>query len=83
MGLLYDDRGNRMFPSHATRKAGRYRYYVSQALLQGRKTEAGSIARVAADELEEIILESVRSAFPDTHRVTDGTARRASSSSPL
>jgi site-specific DNA recombinase len=76
MGLLYDDRGNRMSPSHTTRKAGRYRYYVSQALLQGRKTEAGSIARVAADELEGIVLESVRSAFPDTHRVTDGTAAR-------
>ena len=52
MGLIFDDRGNRMSPSHTTRKGGRYRYYVSQAVLQGRKKEAGSIARIGADELE-------------------------------
>src|ERR1700736_6058612 len=41
MGLVFDDRGNRMSPSHTTRKGGRYRYYVSQAGLQGRKKEGG------------------------------------------
>jgi site-specific DNA recombinase len=45
-GRLYDDRGNRMSPTHANKKGVRYRYYVSQALLQNRKAEAGSIARV-------------------------------------
>jgi site-specific DNA recombinase len=74
MGLLFDDRGNRMSPTHTTRKAGRYRYYVSQAVLQGRKKEAGSIARVGADELEEMVLEALRRAFPDTDRGADRTA---------
>jgi len=37
MGLLYDDRGSRMSPSHTTRKAGRYRYYVSQACCRAGK----------------------------------------------
>jgi hypothetical protein len=60
MGLLFDDRGNRMSPSHTTRKGGRYRYYVSQAVLQGRKKEAGSIARIGADELERIVVEATR-----------------------
>src|SRR6267143_3697132 len=60
MGLIFDDRGNRMSPSHTTRKGGRYRYYVSQAVLQGRKKEAGSIARVGADELERVIVEAIR-----------------------
>ena len=49
-----------MSPSHTTRKGGRYRYYVSQALLQGRKKEAGSIARIGADELERIVVEAIR-----------------------
>src|SRR6202040_1042852 len=31
-GLLYDDRGNLMSPSHANKKGVRYRYYVSQAV---------------------------------------------------
>jgi site-specific DNA recombinase len=74
MGLIYDDRGNRMSPSHTIRKAGRYRYYVSQAVLQGRKEEGGSIPRIGADELEGIVLEAIRRAFPDKDRGTDGTA---------
>ena len=60
MGLIFDDRGNRMSPSYTTRKGRRHRYYVSQAVLQGRKTEAGSIARIGADELERIVVEAIR-----------------------
>ena len=68
MGLVFDDRGNRMSPTHTTRKSGRYRYYVSQAVLQGRKTEAGTIARIGAQELERIVVEAVRRTFPDTSK---------------
>jgi hypothetical protein len=74
MGLLFDDRGNRMSPSHTIRRGGRYRYYVSQAVLQGRKKEAGSIARISADELEGTIVEAIRRAFPDEDRGADGMA---------
>ena len=44
-GKLFDDRGNRMSPGHAAKGGRRWRYYVSQAILQGRKHEAGSVAR--------------------------------------
>jgi site-specific DNA recombinase len=54
-GRLFDDRGNRMSPAHANKKGVRYRYYVSQALLQNRKAEAGSIARVPAPEVESLV----------------------------
>jgi site-specific DNA recombinase len=74
MGLIFDDRGNRMSPSHTTRKGGRYRYYVSQAVLQGRKKEAGSIARIGANELEGTVVEAIRRAFPDEDRGANGTA---------
>jgi site-specific DNA recombinase len=74
MGLVFDDRGNRMSPSHTTRKGGRYRYYVSQAVLQGRKKEAGSIARIGADELEGTVVEAIRRALPDEDRGGNGTA---------
>jgi site-specific DNA recombinase len=33
-GRLFDDRGNRMSPSHTDKDGARYRYYVSQAVLQ-------------------------------------------------
>jgi site-specific DNA recombinase len=60
MGLLYDDRGHRMSPSHANKKGVRYRYYVSQAILQNRKSEAGSISRIVAPEIEELVVAAVR-----------------------
>jgi site-specific DNA recombinase len=63
-GKLVDDRGNRMSPSHATKRGRRYRYYVSQAILQGRKEDAGSVARVPAMELERRVVEAVRGAAP-------------------
>jgi hypothetical protein len=60
MGRIFDDRGNRMSPTHANKLGVRYRYYVSQALIQNRKTEAGNVTRVPAPEIEALILESVR-----------------------
>ena len=45
MGRIQDDRGHAMTPTHAQKGSRRYRYYVSQAVLQG-KPEPGSIARV-------------------------------------
>jgi DNA invertase Pin-like site-specific DNA recombinase len=55
-GHLYDDRGHLMSPSHSRKATGqRYRYYVSQALLQGRADEAGSVRRVSAEAIESIV----------------------------
>jgi len=34
-GRIFDDRGNRMTPSHARKRGIKYRYYLSSALLQG------------------------------------------------
>jgi site-specific DNA recombinase len=70
-GKLFDDRGNRMSPSHAAKGGRRWRYYVSQAILQGRKQEAGSVARVPALEIERRVTEAVRRAAsaPSVHSV--------------
>ena len=38
MGKLYDDKGNLMSPSFSIKNGVRYRFYVSSALLRGRKT---------------------------------------------
>ena len=58
---LFDDRGNLMSPTHANKKGVRYRYYTSQALLQGRRKDAGSVARVSAEDLEQLVLETLAS----------------------
>ena len=64
LGKLYDDRGNRMTPSYAIKKGVRYRYYVSCVLAQGRKEEAGSISRVAASEIETIVMDALATLVP-------------------
>jgi site-specific DNA recombinase len=60
MGRIFDDRGNRMTPSHSNKDGVRYRYYVSHAVLQRRKEDAGRVTRVPAAQLEKIVVEAVR-----------------------
>ena len=60
VGLLFDDRGNPMTPSHANKKGVRYRYYVSHALLQNRKSEAGTVSRVSAPDIEQLVCDALR-----------------------
>ena len=59
-GRIFDDRGNRMSPSHSRKGATRHRYYVSSALIQGRPQTAGSVARVPAVKIEAAIVGAVR-----------------------
>jgi site-specific DNA recombinase len=60
MGTIYDDRGNRMSPSFSSKNGVRYRFYVSSALLRGRKAEAGSVPRAAAAEIENAVLTALQ-----------------------
>src|SRR5262249_33681796 len=59
-GRVFDDRGNRMTPSHVRRRGIKYRYYLSSVLLQGYSESAGSISRVPAVEIEALVIKSVR-----------------------
>jgi hypothetical protein len=58
-GLIFDDRGNRMSPSHSTKNGRRYHYYVSQALLQNREN-VGSVARIPAPAIEQLVADRLR-----------------------
>jgi site-specific DNA recombinase len=59
-GLIYDDRGHRMTPSHARRRGIKYRYYISSALLQGQPKQAGTVNRIPAQEVETLVIKAVR-----------------------
>jgi hypothetical protein len=59
-GRIFDDRGNRMSPSHARKNGIKYRYYLSSVLLDGRPKNAGSISRVPAIEIEALVVKAVR-----------------------
>jgi site-specific DNA recombinase len=62
-GRIFDDRGNRMTPTHTNKDGVRYRYYVSHALQQRRKHEAGSVSRVPAPEIDAVVLKALRHRF--------------------
>jgi site-specific DNA recombinase len=60
-GLLYDDAGHRMIPTHATKAGIRYRYYVSLPHLKGesKTVSVGSVSRIPATDIEDIIVKTV------------------------
>jgi site-specific DNA recombinase len=49
----------------------RYRYYVSHALLQGRRDEAGSVGRAAAPDVEQLVVEALRGAVEHKSNSSD------------
>src|SRR5437870_1252997 len=60
-GRLFDNRGNRMSPTHANKGGARYRYYVSQAVLQNKPPPPGLVGRVPAAEIEALVVAALRS----------------------
>jgi hypothetical protein len=60
-GLVYDDAGERMTPSHANKKGTRYRYYVSKSLIRGTRSSAPRGRRVPAGDLEGLVESRLRS----------------------
>lgn len=73
-GKLFDDRGNLMSPTHANKAGVRYRYYTSQALLQGRKADVGSIGRVSAEEVERLVVSALTDDAPSTEHPSERDA---------
>ena len=61
-GLLFDDAGHRMVPTHATKAGVRYRYYVSTPFLHGeaKTVFAGSVSRIPAADIEDVIVKSLK-----------------------
>jgi site-specific DNA recombinase len=65
-----------MSPSHAAKGGRRWRYYVSRAILTGRKSDAGSIARVPAAQIEVQVFDAIKRALA-SNRSIDGSGARS------
>jgi DNA invertase Pin-like site-specific DNA recombinase len=70
-GLLFDDQGNPMSPSHSKKGKKRYRYYVSQALLQFREQDAGSVTRLGAKDIEDIAITQLKDFLGNPNQLLD------------
>jgi hypothetical protein len=60
-GLLYDDAGNEMISTHATKNRVRYRYYISRPLQRGHSPlPLGSVSRVPAEVIQAVVTKALR-----------------------
>jgi site-specific DNA recombinase len=73
-GSIVDADGNRMTPSHATKRAKRYRYYVSASLLTGDRPQAQQGMRIPAGDIEGLVLDRLWAFFSSRIDVGDALA---------
>ena len=69
-GLIYDETGDRLCPTHANKKGRRYRYYISKRLMQ----PTGSTIdgwRLPAKELEHAVIQIVCDFLRDKIRIVE------------
>jgi site-specific DNA recombinase len=64
-GMVRDDQGRRMTPSHARKGALRYRYYVSVDDAEGRARPGRPAIRLAASDLEQVVAKGISSMLAD------------------
>src|SRR5436190_12026316 len=68
-GILFGAQGERMSPSHASKRGTRYRYYVSRSLIDGSaKTLAGG-QRIPAVALEALIVRNIGQWLADSSKI--------------
>lgn len=68
-GLLFDDKGNRMVPSHSNKSGRRYRYYVSQAMKKPGEFERGEVTKISAGEIENYTQNEVLKVIKNKHLI--------------
>ena len=49
-----------MSPTHSCKSGKRYRYYVSQAQIQNRLQDLGSVSKISAGEIENFVTEKIK-----------------------
>ena len=84
VGKLWDDSGHLMVPTY-TRKANgqQYRYYVSQCLMDPSKGSAGSVARISAEAIEQLVEKEVSDRLPPANQKKWRSASHADRSTQL
>ena len=73
-GLIVDADGNPMTSTHATKRAKRYRYYVSASLLAGDRSRAQKGMRVPAGDIEALVLDRLRALLSSRTDVSETLA---------
>ena len=70
-GLVFDDAGSRLTPSHAVKAGKRYRYYVSKTLITGTRAASPAGRRLPANDIEGLVLNTIGDFFKSGPSVLD------------
>ena len=60
-----------MTPSHVRKRGIKYRYYISSALPQGPSQTSQLVSRIPADEIEALVINSVRGHLDASPEIED------------
>jgi hypothetical protein len=71
-GLLFDETGDRLSPTHANNHGKRYRFYISHRLMTQKRRNADGW-RLPAAELEQTVLSGLTQALRDQEQVLELT----------
>jgi site-specific DNA recombinase len=70
-GKIYDIEGNLYSPTSTTMRGKKYRYYISQNLLQYREHPKGVISRIPAHEIEIFVHKTVEDLLRDKEKAAE------------
>ena len=70
-GMVFDESGERLTPTHAVKKGTRYRYYVSTSLITGAGRNRSSGRRIPAGNLEGLVINRLRTFLADPGAILD------------
>src|SRR6201987_861372 len=73
-GMVFDEAGERLTPTHAVKKGRRYRYYVSPSLITGTKRNRSGGRRIPAGNLEGLVINKLRTFLADPGAILDAVA---------
>ena len=70
-GMVFDEAGGRLTPTHAVKKGTRYRYYVSTTLITGARENRSDGRRIPAGDLEALVIDRLRAFFAGPTAILD------------
>jgi site-specific DNA recombinase len=70
-GVIFDEAGARLTPTHCVKKGTRYRYYVSTSLINGTANARSNGRRMPAADLESLVIQRLRTLLADQGAVLD------------
>ena len=73
-GMIFDETGQPLTPTHATKGGRRYRYYVSKSLITGTKSETPHGRRIPAGDIEGLVTSRMTAFLASGHEMHDAIA---------